>query len=324
VRLRGERPGDFPLVREVIRSALPKLPRRAEELEPLVEGTGGERADVRLVAEDAERGIVGWGRLRGAPRAGRPDVFGLDVCVHPAARTHGIGGGLYRALEAAAVARGARELRAMAVEAQPGGVSFLVTRGFAERQRRWRLVLDVGAFDAARFAGAAARVRAQGITLTTLAAERARDPEAVARAYALRAACWGDVPDADPMPAVDIAAYRRQAVDGPGALPEAYFLAADGGRYVGESSLEWRPERPVPLHQFFTGVLPAYRGRGIALALKLQAVRYAREHGQAALTTGVHARNAPMRRLNAALGFRPLVGVIEFAKTLARRGGTAG
>ena len=51
--------------------------------------------------------------------------------------------------------------------------------------------------------------------------------------------------------------------------------------------------------------LPAWRGRGIALALKGEAIGWAIRHGLAYLETGNDPDNAPMRAVNARLGFRP-------------------
>jgi RimJ/RimL family protein N-acetyltransferase len=55
-----------------------------------------------------------------------------------------------------------------------------------------------------------------------------------------------------------------------------------------------------------TAVLPAYRGRGIALALKRGTVAWAIAAGLTALETGNDVDNAPMRAVNAKLGFQPL------------------
>jgi GNAT superfamily N-acetyltransferase len=174
--------------------------------------------------------------------------------------------------------------------------------------------LDVARFDFARFAGIEERVRGQGIVLTTLATELACDLQAVAKAHALRVACWSDVPDADPMPEVTLAEFTRQHVTGPGALPAAHMLAKEADRYVGESCLRFESEREVPLHQFFTAVLSSYRGRGIALALKLQVIRHARAQGARFITTGIHARNTAMLGINEALGFRRVAGLVEFER----------
>ena len=69
---------------------------------------------------------------------------------------------------------------------------------------------------------------------------------------------------------------------------------------VGMSSL-WR--YGVRLETDFTGVLPAYRGRGVVALMELKGIRYAQEHRFAELQTANDAVNGPMRRLNERLGY---------------------
>jgi len=53
----------------------------------------------------------------------------------------------------------------------------------------------------------------------------------------------------------------------------------------------------------FTGVLPEYRDRGLARLVKLAAIRRLAERGVTLLVTDNDERNAPMRAVNARLGF---------------------
>lgn len=55
-----------------------------------------------------------------------------------------------------------------------------------------------------------------------------------------------------------------------------------------------------------TAVVPDQRGRGIARELKRATVAWAIEHGLTTLETGNDEANAPMRAVNARLGYRPL------------------
>ncbi len=55
-----------------------------------------------------------------------------------------------------------------------------------------------------------------------------------------------------------------------------------------------------------TAVARAWRGRGIAVALKHATIAWAIANGLTALETGNDEGNAPMRGVNARLGYRPL------------------
>jgi RimJ/RimL family protein N-acetyltransferase len=174
----------------------------------------------------------------------------------------------------------------------------------------------VEAFDFAPFSGAEARPAAEGITITTLAAERQRDPEALEKLHELHNTCEQDVPAVDPVTAIPFELFLAQSVDAPNALEDAHFIARDGDDYVGVSNLFRSLEDPGVLYQGLTGVRREYRGRGLAMALKLQTVRYAREHGYREIRTWNDTRNRPMLRINEAMGFQKQPVWIEFEKRL--------
>ena len=54
-----------------------------------------------------------------------------------------------------------------------------------------------------------------------------------------------------------------------------------------------------------TAVVRAWRGRGLATALKRATIGWAIDHGLDVLQTGNDIDNAPMRAVNARLGYRP-------------------
>jgi RimJ/RimL family protein N-acetyltransferase len=54
-----------------------------------------------------------------------------------------------------------------------------------------------------------------------------------------------------------------------------------------------------------TAVARAWRGKGLARALKQATIRWAIANGLDALRTGNDVDNAPMRAVNARLGYRP-------------------
>jgi mycothiol synthase len=66
----------------------------------------------------------------------------------------------------------------------------------------------------------------------------------------------------------------------------------------------------------YTGVLRAYRGRGVATALKVAAVQWARARGMAYIYTGNDLTNAPMLAINSQLGFEPLPASAQLVKHL--------
>jgi GNAT superfamily N-acetyltransferase len=279
---------------------------------------------LRLMLEDGAGQVVGVGELRHMPEQFHPDKYALFVAVDPPHRRRGHGSTLYATLTETLGERGALLVRSDAQESHPEGLTFLLRRGFHEVQRAWESRLDVGAFDPAPFAGAEARVSAAGITFTTLAEERRREGDGVLRAvYELDRDVSRDMPAVDPITDTSYEHFLKGVIDSPNVLPDAWFIARAGDTYAGVSSLWKSLELPDVLYQGITGVRREYRRRGIALALKLLGLRYARERGVREIRTWNNTINRAMLSINEAMGFRKQPVWIELEKSL-RPPGAAG
>jgi ribosomal protein S18 acetylase RimI-like enzyme len=93
----------------------------------------------------------------------------------------------------------------------------------------------------------------------------------------------------------------------PGVSPEGYFFAVDlnTGREVGTSRARIDVIGGEQVGYIGTvGVLPGYRGRGIATALLAQTLDYLARRGMAAATLFVEDHNHQARRLYDRLGWR--------------------
>lgn len=260
----------------------------------------------RVVAENGDGRIVAWSQVFHMPWQFHPDKYRLSLEVHPEWQRQGIGSTLFDWGLQTVRARGGKVLRADTQETRTNAISFLQQRDFAEIQRYWESRLAVGGFDFDAFSTAEARAKDAGITLTTLAAEIEREGESDTLLRAIYEAdrdAFLDVPFPDPATAWNWEEWRAYTLNSPTMLRDAVFLAKDGDRFVGTSNLHKNPEHPDVLFQGFTGVLREYRGKGIAMALKMQTVKYARAHGFREIRTGNNTRNRPMLRINEAMGF---------------------
>jgi mycothiol synthase len=85
-----------------------------------------------------------------------------------------------------------------------------------------------------------------------------------------------------------------------------YATQRSDGRLAGITEVYWNPNRPHLLWQGFTGVMPAFRGRGLGRWLKAEMLtRVLRDRPQVEIIRAGNAdSNAPMLSINRSLGFQ--------------------
>ena len=270
----------------------------------------------RIFAEQAGA-PVGYAEASNARGQFVPANYQVDLVVRPAARRQGIGRVLFDDLVAALRPRGAHWIRAQIKESDTASVAFAQQVGAAELKRDWESRLDLAAFDAAPFAEAEGRAAAADVRITTLADEMRRDPDAIRKAYALHEVVRVDVPNLDAPTPSPYERFEHEVLNGPGSMPDAYFIAVRDGRYVGESSLGKEGTDASVIYQQLTAVLRDERGKGIAMALKLKTIDYARAQGFREIRTWNASINRPMLAINEALGFAKQPAWIVFGKDLS-------
>ncbi len=271
---------------------------------------------LRLVAEDSGR-VVGYGQVNHMRWAFVPTKYRVDVTVLPELRGRGHGTALYDELAAAVTERSGRALAAAAKESMTDGVRFLTKRGYREVKRDWESRLFVEGFDFQRFGTADDRVAKQGIRITTLADEMQRDTGALQKTFELNEECRMDIPSVDPPTRHTFDEFRRDDIDAPNALLDAFYIAIDkDGRYLGVSNMFRSLDDPTFIWQGITGVRREARGKGIAMALKLRTVRYAIDKGIEHIKTWNDVHNRPMLSINEAMGFAKQPAWISYEKDL--------
>jgi GNAT superfamily N-acetyltransferase len=310
-------PADYPALVTVGKASYPDYGESEKELRHWDETWDHSKYfKLRLVAEDSGR-VVGYGQVNHMRWAFVPTKYRADIAVLPEARRRGHGTSLYEELTAAVVERGGRVLAAAAKESMADGVRFLAKRGYREVKRDWESRLFVKGFDFTRFGTADDRVAKQSIRIVTLADEAKRDPAAVQKAFDLNEDCRMDIPSVDPPTRHTYEEFRRDDIDAPNALLDAFFIAIDkDGRYLGVSNMFRSLDDPTFLWQGITGVRREARGKGIAMALKLRTVEYAIDRGIEHIKTWNDVHNKPMLSINEALGFAKQPAWISYEKDL--------
>jgi mycothiol synthase len=296
IRRAGTELADLEAIARIVNETSPEEPTSVDELR-WADATypGG----VRFLAELMEQavGVATVGRIYAHP----PEfpAYWATVDVLPHARRQGIGGALLVAVSDVARAAGKPELHIPAFESRPDGVRFLLRRNFTEYERAKAVELPLAGLTPPE-----ARPPA-GVRFHTLA-ER---PEFIAGVHAVAAEAFLDIPGGQtPMTAGNLLEFRARDVDRPSIPKEGFYVAVEeaSGQVVGYASLVMVPgaANRKAWHDM-TAVHRGWRGRGLATALKRATIGWAIRNGLDTLITGNDVDNAPMRAVNASLGYRP-------------------
>jgi len=221
-----------------------------------------------------------------------------SISVLPEHRRRGVGGAILSAIEEATRQAGKSMLLGRTTSDQPQASAFLEHRGFREYERMKAVRLDL--------AGVVppAPSPPDGVTLTSLA-ER---PDLVDGIYAVAVEAWPDIPGEGPVAPGSLEEFRVLEVDRPTIPAGGYVVALDAAtdRVIGYAYLQVLDGKPTVAWHGMTAVARAWRGRGVAGALKRATIAWGASNGLEALETANDVDNAPMRAINRRLGYQPL------------------
>ena len=237
----------------------------------------------------------------------RPDRAFVLSTVLAEKRRLGVGSGLYQVVSQWARDRSLELLWAPVEEDDSASIALAQSRGFVEIERNRRMVLDLGSIEEPKV------VPPAGITITSWAGR----PELGRGIYEVATEAYADVPAAEEDEMESFEDWLAHDMNGSGDLPEATFVALAGDEVVGYAKFSLTRARPTVAAHDMTGVKRAWRGRGIARALKCTQISWAKRSGFERLETSNEVRNEPIRRLNAQLGYRIAPGRVLFEGPLA-------
>jgi GNAT superfamily N-acetyltransferase len=297
-------------------------PISSKQMRERLASSTGDAGDVYRVLAVTDGGrAIGYGHM---VRHGwlEPGLYWMHITVDPATRHQHVGTQLYERLRAFGAQHGCTTLRGEVREQLPGSLAFAERVGFGIERHIVESTLDLESFDEARFAGVVDRVAAASIRFFTMA-DAGDTLEARQRLHALERTVARDVPGGSEMSIRPFETFLAEVCDSPRYLADAQVLAADLDQWVGCAETEFEAEGHF-MYNGITGVLPAYRGRHIALALKLLAIRSAQAHSVRYLRTNNDSANAPMLAVNRELGYRSEPGYYRMLATLPESASHAG
>ncbi len=312
-RIRPFTPDDYPAIVAIGNRVYPEYPSTVEEERYWDSFREPHCRFQRYVVEERGKSVA-FGHYSQHPWRYHPQKFDIEIDVDPDHRRRGIGSALYDHLMVELERFDPIALRARSREDYQQSIQFLTKRGFGEAQRDWESRLNVQSFDFTPYEGQPERVE-EGIRLLTLA-QLVSDPDRDRKLHQLESDLQSDVPSLDPPTPLSFEVYSQRFLKNPDLFPEAWYIAVDGDRYVGTSAL-WKSQgNPKELYTGLTGVRREYRRRGVALALKLKTIAFAKAQGYQVIKTWNESNNRAMLSINEQLGYIKQPAWITFAKEL--------
>jgi GNAT superfamily N-acetyltransferase len=266
----------------------------------------------KWVAEDRAGRVIGYALAWRAPWT-EPGTLYQVLVVQPDLRGKGVGTALFETMLQWAKEVGASRLIDSMKESDEASLSFARRSGYGMERHMFESVLDLASFDGKELYGAVAKAEQAGIRFTTLAEEPGEANERLL--YELYKKTHVDIPGYnDGYPPFH--EWKKWSIAPPSVRPEWIHIAKDGERYVGVVTLQHN-ETTNAMYNEYTGVLAEYRGRRIALALKLLGIETARACGAPYLKTHNDSLNDPMLRINRdIIGFRAEPGQYKMVREL--------
>lgn len=267
--------------------------------------TGYDRLRRVAVAEDGR--IVAYTSIWRAPWTA-PGTLYLSLMVLKRERGKGIGAGLSRMTRDWARQNGADTIMSEVWDDDERSLVFVRRFGFEVERRAWQSVLDLASGEdpaSAEDAAVVERLEDEGIRFVSLA-DLSPSEAVLKRLHALETATYPDIPGftGDAMPFED---WLKWSLQVEGYAPERVIVALEGDLPVGMCNII-RNEHTGGMYHQYTCVAREYRGRGIALALKLLSIRLALRQGAGYLRTDNDSMNVGMLAVNRRLGYKALRG----------------
>jgi GNAT superfamily N-acetyltransferase len=242
-----------------------------------------------------------------------PGKFYMWLCVDAAATGQGIGAQLYHDALAFCQTHGVTQIISQVNDNDPTSQAFAQRRSFRQDRHIFESVIRLAEFDETPFTHITPAVLGQGIRLLSLT-EVGDTPDVRRQLYEVNRATALDIPGR-PMAFSSYEEFVQIVFNAAWFNPAAQILALDGDKAIGLAAVRFLGETNT-MYNLMTGVLPEYRGRNIALALKLHTIRLARAWGAIAIRTHNDSQNAPMLAINRKLGYQPEPGYYMLVKEL--------
>lgn len=303
---------EYEAIAELLNSNNPPVPAVAATLRESDEKRPDYCKSGRWVAEQ-NGGLLGLGMFEQSIYAYDPLAAQVRIVVHPDFQGQGIGQALYARVEQAVREAGIETLRGGVNEDKARDLDFAQQLGYSEERRVFESTLEVATFDPTPFNDLLATLAGNGITIRPYS-EIKGDPGLDHAIYTLITTTLVDIPIPVPytLPAFDL--FYTELFENPTVPHEGILLAMAGDEVVGITYHRVYNDEQMNIN--YSGIRRDYRGRKLALALKVAGAAFARAHGIHILRTSNDSTNPSILTINRKLGFVPRPAALIMKKQL--------
>lgn len=301
VRLRPARPEtDFPAIVRLI-NYFDRVPTTLEQVEKNYYFMPEGRILHRTMAVDANDQVIGYGVC--AHETWFPaGEFYVWVIIEPELRGRGIGTRLYADALAFLRQQGAVSLKSEVHDDDELSMRFARRYGYDIDRHIFESELDLTSFNESPYAGLIPQLEAEGFRFVSLA-DLGDTTEARRGLYQVNYDAVLDIPGyVGEWLTFD--QFEEMVCNSHWYRPDGQFGVLDSDTWAGIAAVQLLDDLKLA-YNLFTGVMRPYRGRKLALALKLVTIRYALAHGMQRMRTDNDSLNGPMLAINRKLGYIP-------------------
>jgi GNAT superfamily N-acetyltransferase len=246
-----------------------------------------------------------------------PDRTTFTLYVKPNWRGQGIGSSLYNEI-VRNLPPDIKRLRTMVTDTNPNDKAFAERRGFIEKTHHFGMELDLKTFDDRPFEVVIAKLKSDGFLFTSME-ELGNTEEAQRKLYLLNDSTAKTTPGTEgESPWVSFEDFQQNVCQSDWYKPGGQKVVIDTstGTWVAMSAIT-RFKDTDYAYNLMTGVDPSYRNRKLGQAVKVTAIRYAREILKVdKIRTHHNMFNKPMIAIDQKLGYTMLPGTFRMEKVL--------
>lgn len=274
-----------------------------------------KRVHAGLIREDP-KGVLGfyWAERDKTTHG----LFTFYLFVEPGHRRQGIGRYLYTAMMQVLEEESAERLHTSIWDTCAEGMQFLKRRAFVEKLHRIEMELNLDTFDDTVYDGLIVRLKEEGFQFISMQ-ELGNTEEAQRKLYDLNTATAMDIPGWEgSQPWESFEDFQQSVCQQDWYIPSGQMLAIDThtGAWAAMSAIT-RMEGVEYAYNLHTGVAKGYRGRKLAQAIKVIALRYAREVLKVhSVHTHHNLLNLPILAIDRKFGYTELPGTVLMEKKL--------